>query len=194
MKLQMASQEDVGLKLKCDQPSSVMAGGFPVLEKFKNDLDKCALAAAALPDIGEFERIYIFAAIRRTLSLIVAFRQSIEVGNEQMAATILRLNLDTVARFYALFWADETEGMSAESFSKEVFNGAQIRHMKLRNQVEKATDYWLIKQIEPLQPWIRAVYENTSGAVHFSGFHMERVLQQVERNWPCDEGGVEVFF
>lgn len=168
-----------------------MVGNYPFLDRVKIDLDDCAIAAAELPDSSEFEKIYIFAAIRRTLSLIVAFRQSIEVGNEQMAATILRLNLDTVARFYALYWADETDGMDAESFARRVFYGDQINHMKLRNQKHKARDAWLISQIETLEPWIKAVYQVNSGAIHFSGFHMERVLQQVEINTPQEGGGVK---
>ncbi|MEH6831472.1 MAG: hypothetical protein V7661_11590 [Sulfitobacter sp.] len=175
-----------------DKSPSVMIGNHPLLDRVHNDLNNCAIAAVELPDSLEFEKIYIFAAIRRTLSLMVAFRQSVEVGNEQMAATILRLNLDTVARFYALFWADETDGMGAESFAKQVFDGVQIRQMKLRNQNQKASDAWLISQIETLAPWIKDVYQISSGAIHFSGFHMERVLQQVESHTPQEGGGVKV--
>lgn len=171
---------------------SVMVGNHPQLDRVINDLNHCAIAAVKLPDNLEYQRIYILAAFRRTLSLMVAFRQSIEVGNEQVAATILRLNLDTVARFYALFWADETDGMGAESFAKQVFDGRQINRMKLRNQKSKATDAWLVSQIEPLAPWIKDVYQSTSGAIHFSGFHMERVLQQVESHAPREGGGLNV--
>lgn len=176
-----------------EESPSVMAGNYPLLDQIKENLNTCAIAAIDLKDIQEFEKIYIFAAIRRTLSLMVAFRQSVEVGNEQMAATILRLNLDTVARFYALFWADETDGMCAEIFAKQVFDGAQINHMKFRNSSDRATDAWLISQIETLGPWIKDVYKSTSGAIHFSGFHMERVLQQAESHTPQEEGGVKVW-
>ncbi len=175
-----------------DRSPSVMVGNHPLLDRVKADLDDCALATVEHPDCQEFETIYIFAAIRRTLSLIVAFRQSIEVGNEQMAATILRLNLDTVARFYALFWADETDGMDAESFAKKVFDGDQINRMKLRNQKEQATDSWLISQIETLGPWIKDVYGNSSGAIHFSDFHMKRVLQQAESSTPHEGGDLKL--
>ena len=115
---------------------------IPFLDEIKKDLQHIATTTASYTKIDEFERLYILAAARRTLSLIVAFQQSIECGNEQMAATIIRLNLDTVARFYALFWAEETQGMTAESFAKDVFQGRELRKMKLRNGKEKATDRW----------------------------------------------------
>lgn len=178
--------------MNSDKSPSVMVGNFPYLDRVKKELDNCAIAAGQLPNILEFEKIYIFAAIRRTLSLIVAFRQSVEVGNEQMAATMLRLNLDTVARFHALFWADETDGKTAESFAKQVFDGEQINRMKLRNQKGNATDRWLIEQLEELAPWIKDVYAHGCGAIHFSDFHMKRVLQQVDSHIPHEGEGMMV--
>lgn len=191
MLLKTLPKKDAGDMTHSKSPLS-MVGNHPMLDRVKDDLDSCAIAAIDLPDSLEFEKIYIFAAIRRTLSLIVAFRQSIEVGNEQMAATILRLNLDTVARFYALFWADETDNLGAEEFAKLVFEGSQINKMKLRNQKDKATDSWLISQIETLEPWIKDVYQTTSGAIHFSDFHMNMVLRQIESYTPHEGGGVKV--
>ena len=165
---------------------------IPFLDEIKKDLQHIATTTASYTKIDEFERLYILAAARRTLSLIVAFQQSIECGNEQMAATIIRLNLDTVARFYALFWAEETQGMTAESFAKDVFQGRELRKMKLRNGKEKATDRWLITQIAGLGDWIESVYESTCGAIHFSDFHMERVLAQSQGNESQSDGSVKV--
>ena len=102
--------------------ASALVGNFPALDRIKDDLEMVILATTRHSEMGDFERLYILAAIRRTLSLLVAFRQSIVCENEQMAATIIRLNLDTVARFYALFWAEETDEMTAESFAKQVFD------------------------------------------------------------------------
>lgn len=171
-----------------EQRPAVMVGDFPDLDRVKRDLDECALAVTRHPDCQEFERIYVLAAVRRTLSLIVAFRQSITVGNEQMAATLLRLNLDTVARFYALFWAEETNGLSPELFARKVFEGEAIKNMKLRNQNQKASDRWLIDQIDGLGPWIKNVYKETSGAIHFSDFHMKRLMSQAKVKDGTEEG------
>ena len=176
--------------MSSNELSSVMVGNFPQLDRVKFDLEECAIAALKMSDSLEYEKIYILAAIRRTLSLIVSFRHSVEVGNEQMAATIMRLNLDTVARFYALFWADETDGMDGESFAKQVFCGVQINKIKLRNPPRPANDRWLIAQIAELAPWIEDVYKVGSGAIHFSDFHMKRMLQQTESRTPQNGGGL----
>ena len=165
---------------------------IPFLDEIKKDLKHIATTTASYTEIDEFERLYILAAVRRTLSLIVAFQQSIESGNEQMAATIIRLNLDTVARFYALFWAEETQGMTAESFAKDIFNGRELRKMKLRNGKEKAHDRWLIKQIAGLGDWVESVYDDTCGAIHFSDFHMQRVLAQSQGSELQLDGSVKV--
>ena len=130
------------------------------------------------------------AAIRRTLSLSKAFRQAVESQNGQMAATLVRLNLDTLARTYALYWADETKGMSAEIFSKAISGGGNIRSMKLRGSKEKATDKWLIEQISGLGEWIPKVYNHSSGAIHFSSFHINQLLQQASPLQKLDDGSL----
>lgn len=178
--------------MKKDNTALTMVGHIPQLDQVKDDLDTCIASITNLPECGDFEKLYIYAAYRRTLSLIIAFQHAVDVGNEQMAATLLRLNLDTLSRFYALFWAEETEGMTAESFAKLVFDGEQINKMKLRNQTCQATDSWLISQIEPLGSWIADVYKTCCGAVHFSGFHMERVLKQATGHELQDGGELKV--
>lgn len=142
------------------------------------------------PSNNENERHYLLAAIRRTLSLNKAFRQAIESKNGQMAYTLVRLNLDTVARTYALYWADETHGMSAETFSKAISEGKSIRDMKLRGAKQKATDRWLIDQIAGLGDWIPEVYKRTSGAIHFSAFHIQQLFQQVSALKECEDGAL----
>ncbi|SOH93955.1 hypothetical protein SAMN06273572_102634 [Monaibacterium marinum] len=169
-----------------------MADNYPKIDSVVGDLRICAEAVAKLGDNIEFEKLFILAAIRRTLSLIEAFQHSVEVSNEQILTTILRLNLDTLARFYALFWAEDTDGMDAEIFAKKVFDGERINQMKLRNQNEKATDAWLMKQIKPLGSWIDHVYKNSSGAVHLSDFHMKRVYAQIYDRETVEGVGLKV--
>lgn len=155
-------------------------GDFSQYERARNDLYEVCKRILRFPREREHERHFLLAAIRRTLSLEAAFRQSIEACNGQMAMTLVRLNLDTLARFYALYWADETDGMTAEIFAKEVAQGKSIKDMKFRGAKEKASDKWLIKQIESLGDWIPVVYKKTSGAIHFSDFHINQLLQQAK--------------
>lgn len=165
---------------------------LPTIDQVKPFLESLIGPIMKLPEECEFEKLYLLAAIRRTLSLLISFRHSVEVGNEQMAATILRLNLDTVARTYILFWAEETPGMTAETFAADVFNGKSIHKMKFRGSSDKARDWWLIEQISGLDVWVKDVYRETSGAVHFSDFHLKRVLQQHTRKEKLPDGSLMI--
>lgn len=98
-------------------------GDFSQYERARKDLYEVCEKILAFPREREHERYFLLAVIRRTLSLETAFRQSVDACNGQMAMTLVRLNLDTLARFYALYWADETDGMTAETFAKEVAQG-----------------------------------------------------------------------
>ncbi len=148
-------------------------------DQSRERLYELAMRVFGFPMEREHERHYLIAILRRTLSLELAFRQAVESRNGQMAMTLIRLNLDTLARLYALYWAEKTDGMSAETFSRAVAGGKSIKDMKLRGSKEKATDKWLIAQIEPLADWIPRVYKATSGAIHFSDFHIKQSLQQL---------------
>jgi len=163
-------------------------GDFLQHDRATEDLYKICSEICRFPSQHEHERHYLLAAVRRTLSLNKAFRHAIESNNGQMAATLVRLNLDTLSRVYALYWADDTENMSAESFSMGVARGESIRSMRLRGSKSKATDRWLIEQIESLGDWIPEVYRRTSGAIHFSDFHISQMLMQATPVMRLDDG------
>ncbi|WP_421309508.1 hypothetical protein [Aeromonas veronii] len=146
----------------------------------------------SFPQQHEHERYFLLAVIRRTLSLEASFIHAVESHNGQVAMTLVRLHLDTLARFYAIYWAEETKGMTAESFSMAVARGNSIKDMKLRGGKDKATDRWLIKQIEGLGLWIPEVYRKTSGAIHFSDFHINQLMQQAKPKRQLEDGALEV--
>lgn len=167
-------------------------GDFSQHKEANERFYSCCKALLSFPPSRENERHFILAAIRRTLSLSKSFQQSVETCNGQMAVTLVRLHLDTLARFYALYWADETAGMSAESFSKDVASGKSVKDMKLRGSNEKASDRWLIQQISGLGDWIKNVYSTCSGAVHFSDFHINQLLQQAVPKERFEDGSLQV--
>lgn len=165
-------------------------GDFSQYERARKDLYEVCGKILEFPREREHERYFLLAVIRRTLSLETAFRQSVDSFNGQMAMTLVRLNLDTLARLYALYWADETDGITAETFAQEVAQGKSIKDMKLRGAKEKASDRWLIKQIEGLGDWIPIVYKKTSGAIHFSDFHINQLLQQAKPIRRLEDGSL----
>ncbi|MEE4091972.1 hypothetical protein V2I59_00335 [Pseudomonas viridiflava] len=165
-------------------------GGNRWYKQIRSDFYAIAEVLFTFPPHREYEKLFLLAIVRRTLSLELSFRQSIESRNGQMAATLIRLHLDTVARLYTLFWAEETKGMCAESLSRDVANGKEIRKMRLRGSKDQATDSWLIKQIEPLASWIPKVYKTTSGAIHFSDFHVKQLMGQFKSKGRLEGGGL----
>ncbi|MFD3231511.1 hypothetical protein [Rahnella aceris] len=62
--------------------------------------------------------------------------------------------------------------------------------MKFRGAKEKASDRWLINQIESLGDWIPIVYKKTSGAIHFSDFHIKQLLQQAKPIRRLEDGSL----
>lgn len=165
-------------------------GDFSQYEKARNDLFETSMLVFKFPSPLEHERHFLLAAVRRTLSLESAFRQAVDSRNGQMAMTLIRLNLDTLARLYALYWAEDTKGMTAETLARDVAQGKSIKNMKFRGSKEKASDRWLILQIEGLGKWIPEVYKKTSGAIHFSDFHITQLLQQAKPVKMLDDGSL----
>ncbi|MFP3515749.1 hypothetical protein SB766_06080 [Pseudomonas sp. SIMBA_077] len=174
-----------------DSKSTEVFGDFSQYEKARTNLFETSTLLFKFPRQHEHERHFLLAAVRRTLSLELAFRQSIEARNGQMAMTLIRLNLDTLARLYALYWAEDTKGMTAETLARDVAQGKSIKDMKLRGSKEKASDRWLIRQIEGLGNWIPDVYKKTSGAIHFSDFHISQLLQQAKPVKMLDDGSLQ---
>lgn len=165
-------------------------GDFSQYEKARNDLFETSMLVFKFPSQREHERHFLLAAVRRTLSLESAFRQAVDARNGQMAMTLIRLNLDTLARLYALYWAEDTKGMTAETLARDVAQGKSIKNMKFRGSKEKASDRWLILQIEGLGKWIPEAYKKTSGAIHFSDFHITQLLQQAKPVKMLDDGSL----
>ncbi|MNF48622.1 hypothetical protein D3C85_711370 [compost metagenome] len=173
-----------------DSKNTEVFGDFSQYEKARNDLYETSTLLFNFAKQHEHERHFLLAAVRRTLSLELAFRQAVEARNGQMAMTLIRLNLDTLARLYVLYWAEETEGMTAETLARDVAQGKSIKDMKFRGSKEKASDRWLILQIEALGKWIPEVYKKTSGAIHFSDFHITQLLQQAKPVKMLDDGSL----
>lgn len=167
-------------------------GDWDEYKKARGDIFSVCGEALKFPPQHEHERNFILAAARRSLSLEKSLRQTIDSQNGQMAMTIVRLNLDTLARFYGLYWADSTMGMTAETFARDVAQGTSIRNMKFFGGKEKATDQWLIQKIVPLADWIPKVYKATSGAIHFSEFHVTQLLQQSTSKKRLEDGSLQI--
>ncbi|MCD2177644.1 hypothetical protein [Rhizobium sp. C1] len=127
--------------------------------------------------------LYLCGVARRTLAQSRAFKNCVQDQNGLVALALIRLQLDTVLRVYALYWVNDPH-----SFAQEVFEGKQIDKIKAADgQLMK--DRYLIERLLPRNPWINDVYKNTSGLIHFSSRHIHASI----RNKGTTEGEYEIF-
>lgn len=121
-----------------------------------------------------YQHIYLFGIAKRALSQSAAFKTMINEKNTLVACSILRLQLDTVLRLYALFWVED-----AEDFARQVWNGAQIDRLKAADG-EQMKDKYLRDRLISKNPWISSVYSETSGFIHFSARHMKSTITMAD--------------
>jgi len=117
-----------------------------------------------------YQHFYLFGIARRALAQSAAFRQMVLSRNSIVASSILRLQLDTVLRLYALFWVAD-----AEDFASKVFKGTAINKLKAADG-SLMTDGYLRRRVAAKNDWIPPVYAETSGYIHFSHRHIKAAL------------------
>jgi hypothetical protein len=117
-----------------------------------------------------YQHFYLFGIARRALALSVAFRKMIEERNSLVASSIIRMQLDTVLRLYALFWVADPE-----EFAAKVFKGTPINKLKAGDG-QPLTDKYLRDRVTERNTWIPSVYQESSGYIHFSHRHIKAAL------------------
>lgn len=118
-----------------------------------------------------YQDLYLLGVARRTLAQSQAFRNCVEDRNGLVAAALLRLQLDTGLRLYALYWVADPE-----DFARRVFGGEQVDRLKAADG-RQMKDRYLIDKIKDRNPWVEAVYKNTSGLIHFSERHIHAAIR-----------------
>ena len=106
------------------------------------------------------------AVMDRGLSLIFGYTSQIRVNNFTCAAPLIRMHLDNVLRFYAAYISADPH-----EFTMKVFEGVHIRNLKDK-EGKKMTDKYLVDKLSSEHPWMKEVYEKTSGYVHLSNTHI----------------------
>lgn len=145
----------------------------------KGDERHFKLARAILQaDEGKFFQVDFLAvaAINRSLSNSAAFVQLVRAGNYLVAASLLRLQLDTFLRFYAAYLVKDPH-----DFAKSVLGGKAVRKMKDRSGAFM-TDKYLHESAASEFPWISRVYNETSGFIHLSDKHIVTTLESLDEH------------
>lgn len=121
-----------------------------------------------------YQHYYLFGIARRALAQSSAFRQMIESCNSLVGSSIVRMQLDTVLRLYALYWVADPE-----EFAQKVYKGTEINKLKAQDG-QYLTDGYLRSRLTARNEWMPAVYKETSGYIHFSNRHMKAALRLVD--------------
>jgi hypothetical protein len=119
---------------------------------------------------------YILGIVKRTLSNIKAMGLLIESWNLLAARTILRTHIDTAIRLHAAWIVNDPN-----EFVLNVMNGKQIDRMSDKNG-EQMKDKHLISMLVGDYPWLKTVYDNLSGYIHFSDSHIVSPIPNIEDN------------
>lgn len=104
----------------------------------------------------------LMAAVKRTLSLSAGLHSLVVAKNMVCARALLRMQLDTVSRLMAYTYVENPHQVASE-----ILKGKQLNQFKSKDG-EKLRDGYLVDRLTADYPWVRSVYDATSGYVHFS--------------------------
>jgi hypothetical protein len=133
-----------------------------------------------------YQHLYLFGIARRALAQSSAFLSMVDQRNSLVASSIIRMQLDTILRLYALFWVADPE-----EFAKKVFMGEEINKLKASDG-ERMTDSYLRNRVAKTNDWIPAVYKETSGYIHFSNRHMKAAIRSTDEGLQLVIGSQDV--
>jgi len=106
--------------------------------------------------------LIIVGAAKRSLNHSHGLISMVNARNMACARAIVRMHIDTVSRLLAYTYVDDPEEMASK-----VIGGTPLNKFKTRDG-HKLRDAYLIDTMTKSHPWVRDVYDRTSGEVHFS--------------------------
>jgi len=110
---------------------------------------------------------YILSIANRAISLNRGFLTLTQVNNYSTAISLIRLQVDSCLRLFALTLVDDWP-----SFYKDVVSGKEIRNLKDRYG-NKMIDSYLVDKYDKIDNGFKLLYKNTCGFVHFSNAHIK---------------------
>ncbi|UJP65166.1 hypothetical protein [Mongoliitalea daihaiensis] len=121
---------------------------------------------------------YLNGTYSRALSLIEGFIVLLESKNYMAASHLVRPYLDNFLRLFAA-WLVE----NPHDFANEVMKGKKVEEFfDKENAKQKLRDWYLRDRASEEYPWIKDVYNTTSGYIHFSRKHIFNPIVEVNIN------------
>lgn len=128
-------------------------------------LDAKALVEAGGGKLYNTDFVTIGAA-KRTMSLAAGFDSLVRSGNIVCARALVRMQIDTTLRYFAMSLVADPEAFATAMLGDERIDKLTDREGK------QLRDAYLLRKVAPIAPWIEEVYRRTSGYIHFSGQHI----------------------
>ena len=136
-----------------------------------------------------YVNLFALGAVNRTLAQSRGFRGMIEAKNFPSAAILLRTQIDTAMRVNGLRYLDNPEDQLREVFKGSKTFRQLVSYQKTKNgKPIQMLDSFLRERLEEDEPWIGAIYKETSDFVHLSFRHLFSSIQSTD-----DEEGIVNF-
>ncbi|WP_420174920.1 hypothetical protein [Luteococcus sp. OSA5] len=160
-------------------PPGSSATRFPELLPARGRLDALRrqhLDVAALSLTVAEGRLYptdflVTSMVQRSYGVVDALIDAVDTYNIHAAAPLLRLQLDTLFRAHYA-----ASGPDSDDLAMRLLSGEEFRRMK-DAEGKNLNDGRLKDLAAAAHPWAPAVYDKTSGWVHFSLSHMVATVQ-----------------
>lgn len=120
--------------------------------------------------------LVVMAVIQRSVSLIDGFTRMVEDENPLCANALLRLQLDNIIRLYACWLVDDPH-----SIAIRLLEGQPLHRVKSKDS-KPLSDSYLASEASKLYPWLKRVYEKTSGFIHLSTPHMTAPVTKINED------------
>jgi len=137
--------------------------------------------AQKLMNVGNNQMIVLdmlaIPVYNRSTSIISGFVTMIEKNNFICAAPLIRLQIDNYLRFYASSLVEDSS-----QFVIKVMEGKKISSFKDRLTGKKLHDTYLVTKATEFMPWLKRVYKETSGYIHFSSKHMSNSTKLIDNS------------
>lgn len=134
--------------------------------------------AASDGDLYEID-LLLTGLMVRSYSLVDGFIDAFDTWNPVVAAPLLRMQLDNLVRLSFMVRAP-----SASDVARHVVLGGEFRKLK-DSDGKLLNDARLLEHAKEFHPWVAAVYQATSGWVHFSPAHVYAAVRMARD----DQGG-----
>lgn len=145
-----------------------LKGSIPAFQKLWLETQKADNGTVFSMDL------YATAITHRAMCLISGFCLMIENQNFICAAPLVRLHLDNLLRLSAAWLVKDSY-----EFCQKVLKGEHVSNLKDRDN-KNMRDRYLVNKIAVEYPWVRKLYEETSGYVHFSHKHHFNTVNHVD--------------